>query len=44
MKEKDMIKIAGWIRRALEEIRGYDLPKEQDKRKDFLKEVKKKLK
>ncbi len=43
MKEKDMVKIAAWIRRALEEIRGLDLPKEQDKRKDFLKEVKKKL-
>ncbi|MBI2017654.1 serine hydroxymethyltransferase [Candidatus Daviesbacteria bacterium] len=44
MKEKDMIKIAGWIKRALEEIRGLDLPKEQDKRKDFLKEAKAKLK
>jgi len=40
MKEKDMVKIAGWIKRALEEIRGLDLPKEQEKRKDFLKEVK----
>ncbi len=44
MKEKDMVKIAGWIKRVLEEIRGLDLPKEQDKRKEFLKEVKKKLK
>ena len=43
MKEKDMIKIAGWIKRVLEEIRGLDLPKEQKKRKDFLKEVKEKL-
>lgn len=43
MKEKDMIKIAGWIKRVLEEIRGLDLPKEQDKRKDFLKMVKVKL-
>ena len=43
MKERDMIKIAGWIKRALEEIRGLDLPKEQDKRKDFLKEAKEKL-
>ena len=40
MDEKDMVKIAGWIKRVLEEIRGYDLPKEQEKRKDFLKEVK----
>ena len=44
MKEKDMIKIASWIKRVLEEIRGLDLPKEQEKRKDFLKEVKLKLK
>ncbi len=43
MKEKEMVKIAAWIKRALEEIRGLDLPKEQDKRKDFLKEVKAKL-
>lgn len=43
MKEKDMIKIAGWIKRVLEEIKGLDLPKEQDKRRDFLKEVKVKL-
>ncbi len=43
MKEKDMVKIAGWIKRVLEEIRGLDLPKEQDKRKDFLREVKIKL-
>ena len=40
MKEKDMIKVASWIKRALEEIIGLDLPKEQEKRKDFLKEAK----
>ncbi len=40
MKEKDMVKIAGWIKRVLEEIRGLDLPKEQEKRKDFLKQAK----
>lgn len=44
MKEREMVKIAGWIKRALEEIRGLDLPKDQEKRKDFLKEVKVKLK
>ena len=43
MKEKDMVKIAGWIKRVLEEIRGLDLPKEQEKRKDFLTMVKVKL-
>lgn len=44
MVEKDMIKISGWIKRTLEEIRGMDLPKEQEMRKDFLKEAKLKLK
>ena len=44
MKERDMVKIAGWIKMVLEEIRGLDLPKEQEKRKDFLKGVKVKLK
>lgn len=44
MTEKDMIKIANWIKKVLEEIRGLDLPKDQDKRKDFLREIKKKLK
>lgn len=43
MKEVDMKKIAGWILQVLEEIRGMDLPKEQEKRKDFLKEIKQKL-
>lgn len=43
MKEKDMIKIAGWIKLVLEEIRGYDLPKEQEKRKDFMREFKKEI-
>ena len=44
MKGKNMVKIAGWIKRALEEIRGLDLPKEQEKRKDFLRKAKLKLK
>lgn len=43
MKEKDMVKIAGWIKQALEEIRGFDLPKENGTRKEFLKVVKEKL-
>lgn len=43
MKEKDMVKIAGWIKAVLEEIRGFDLPKENEARKEFLKEVKAKL-
>lgn len=43
MKESDMVKVAGWIKRVLEEIRGLDLPEEQEKRKDFLREVKVKI-
>lgn len=43
MKEEEMVKIAAWIKRVLEEIKGHDLPKQQEKRKDFLKEVKKKI-
>lgn len=44
MVKEDMIKIAGWIKQVLEEIRGLDLPKEQSERSPFLKEVKNKLK
>lgn len=44
MKEKDMVKIASWIKRVIEEIKGLDLPKEHEKRKEFLREVKIKLK
>lgn len=38
MKEGEMEKIAGWIKRALEEIKGYNLPTEHEKRKEFIKE------
>ncbi len=41
MKEAEMIKIAKWIKRVLEEVRGHDLPLEQEARKDFIKESKK---
>jgi glycine hydroxymethyltransferase len=44
MKEKDMVKIAEWIKRVLEEIRGLDLPRQQEERAPFLKETKLKLK
>ncbi len=43
MKEREMKKIASWIKRSLEEIRGLDLPKEQSQRRDFLREAKKTL-
>lgn len=38
MKEVEMEKIARWIKRILEEIRGYDLPSKQEERKEFIKE------
>lgn len=44
MKEKEMAKIASWIKRALEEIRGYDLPKEKELRGKFINEFKLKMK
>lgn len=43
MDEGDMIKIAGWVKRILEEIRGYDLPKEQEARREFLRKYKKQV-
>lgn len=43
MKEKEMVKIAGWIRQTLEEIQGHNLPKEQNERKDFIKNYKKEI-
>lgn len=43
MKEKEMKQIATWIKRALEEIRGYDLPEEQKERSAFLKDFKHKV-
>lgn len=43
MKEKEMVKIAAWIKRALEEIRGHDTPKEKEKRAEYIKEFKKKV-
>lgn len=43
MKEKEMKKIAGFIKEALEEIRGFDLPKNQEDRKKFIKDFKEKM-
>ncbi len=40
MKEKDMVKIAAWIKRALEEIRGHDIPENQPERRDYIKNFK----
>ena len=43
MKEKDMVKVAGFIKRVLAIVKDYPLPKEQADRKEFLKDVKKKF-
>ncbi len=40
MKEKEMEKIVGWIKRALEEIKGHDLPAENSERSAFIKNFK----
>lgn len=44
MREKEMVKIAGWIKEVLEEIRGYDLSQNQEERKEFIKNFKEKMK
>lgn len=43
MKEKEMKKIAAWIKEALEEIRGHDTPQEKEKRAEYIREFKKKI-
>src|SRR3989344_638367 len=43
MKEKEMKKIAAWIKEALEEIRGHDTPKEKELRAQYIKDFKKKI-
>ncbi len=44
MKEDEMIKIASWIKRVLEVVKGNDLPEVQEERKDFIKEFRRKMK
>jgi len=39
-KEKDMVKVAGWIVRVIHHIEKYPLPKEQSERAEFLKAFK----
>lgn len=43
MKEAEMKKVAGWIKKVLEEIRGYDLPTKQENRREFIKEFRRKM-
>lgn len=38
MKEKDMRKVAKWIKQVLELIKGYNLPTTQEQRADFIKD------
>jgi len=40
MKEKDMIKIAGWIDEVIQSISSYQLPDNPKLRREFMKEVK----
>lgn len=44
MKEEEMKRVAEWIKRALEEIKGHDLPIEQSERAPFIKKFKQKMK
>jgi glycine hydroxymethyltransferase len=44
MKEAEMKKVAEWIKRALEEIRGHDLPEIQEERSKFIKNFKLRMK
>lgn len=43
MKEREMVKIAKWIKLALEETRGHDMPKEKELRAKFINEFKRKM-
>lgn len=43
MKEKEMEKIAGWILKVIEHIKGEKLPEEPEKRAGFLKELREKI-
>ncbi len=43
MKEKEMVQIAKWIRNAINEVRGFKLPKDLEARKIFWKEIKEKI-
>ena len=40
MKEEEMKKIAGWIKEVLEQVKGHDLPRKQEERREFTKRYK----
>jgi len=37
MREKEMVKVASWINRAIEEVKGYTLPVDKQERIEFMK-------
>jgi glycine/serine hydroxymethyltransferase len=43
MKEKDMVKIAFWIKEVLDSIKHYRLPHDKEERKKYLDNFKKEL-
>lgn len=43
MKEKDMVKVAEWISKAVEEVKNERLPQEKQERSEFFKEFKKRV-
>ncbi len=43
MKEKEMVKIAGWFSLAVDEVKGYRLPDSKEKRTEFWKNYKKEI-
>ena len=40
LREKDMVKVANWINRAVEEVKGFDLPKDKEERKKLWQKLK----
>lgn len=43
MKEKEMVKIAAWIDRAINEVKNYQLPSQKEERKEYWKKIKKQI-
>lgn len=44
MKDSEMKTVASWIKKVLQEIKGFDLPQKQEDRKEFIKQFRKKMK
>ncbi len=43
LKERDMVKVADWIVRAIKEVEGYSLPEDKEKRQELVKEYRAKI-